>query len=92
MGKQRRMTVQAVENRHADDKLHSSRAPVQRLLEELDKSLAALNERIAELENDGHQGHALKVLKINAMDLARQIDELRCLLVHVPKLNQPFTA
>ena len=39
------------------------------------------NERIADLENEGHRGHAMEVLKANAIDLARQIDELRCLLV-----------
>jgi hypothetical protein len=33
------------------------------------------------MENEGHRGHALEVLKANAIDFARQIDELRCLLV-----------
>jgi hypothetical protein len=45
---------------------------------------SAFNERIFELEDEGHQGYAMEVLKANAVDLARQIDELRCLLV-VPK-------
>ena len=45
----------------------------------------AFNERIAELKNEGHRGHAMDVLKANAIDLARQIDELRCLLVDAPK-------
>jgi hypothetical protein len=39
------------------------------------------NERIIELENEGHRGHAMEVLKANAIDFARRIDELRCLLV-----------
>ena len=34
-----------------------------------------------DLENEGHQGHAMEVLKAKAIDFARQIDELRCLLV-----------
>jgi hypothetical protein len=59
----------------------ASRFPVQHGIEELRKSLAAFNERIVELENEGHKGHAIEVLKANALDLARQIDELRCLLV-----------
>jgi hypothetical protein len=51
---------------------------------ELEKELNAFNERIAELENEGHRGHAMEVLKANAMDFARRIDELRCILVVVP--------
>jgi hypothetical protein len=47
----------------------------------LQEELNAFNERIAELENEGHRGHAVEVLKANAIDFARQIDELRCLLV-----------
>ena len=43
--------------------------------------LNAFSERIAELENEDHRGHAMEVLKANARDFARQIDELRCLLV-----------
>lgn len=43
--------------------------------------LNAFNERIAELEDEGHQSHAMDVLKANAFDFARRIDELRCLLV-----------
>jgi len=43
--------------------------------------LSALNERIAELEKQDHRGHAMEVLKANAMDFARRIDELRGLLM-----------
>jgi hypothetical protein len=46
----------------------------------LENDLQAFNERIIELEDDGHRGHAMDVLKANAIDLARKIDELRCLL------------
>jgi hypothetical protein len=42
------------------------------------------NDRIIELENEGHRGHAMEVLKAKAIDFARQIDELRCLLVGPP--------
>ena len=43
--------------------------------------LAAFNERIAELVDQGHRGHALSVLKAQALRLAAQIDELRSVLV-----------
>jgi hypothetical protein len=46
--------------------------------------LAAFNERIAELAKQGHQSLAMDVLKAQAMSLAAQIDELRCILI-VPK-------
>ena len=45
------------------------------------KTNNAFNERIAELEDEGHRGHAMEVLKANALEFARQIDELRCVLV-----------
>ena len=38
------------------------------------------HERIAELESEGHRGRAMEILRTNAMDFARQIDELRSLL------------
>jgi hypothetical protein len=57
------------------------RFPIQREIQGLENDLNALNERIAELENEGHRGHAMDVLKANAMDFARRIDELRCVLV-----------
>ena len=59
--------------------------PVQHEIEKLDGELNAYNERIAELEDEGHRGLAMKVLKANAMDLARRIDELRSLLVEPKK-------
>jgi hypothetical protein len=55
--------------------------PVQNEIENLENDLDAFNERIVELENEGHRGHAMEVLKANAIDLARGIDELRSLLV-----------
>jgi hypothetical protein len=51
----------------------------------LEDELNAFNERIAELEDEGHRGHAMKVLTANAIDLARRIDELRSLLVEPTK-------
>jgi hypothetical protein len=54
--------------------------PVQNEIQNLEGDLQAFNERITELENEGHRGHAMKVLKANAIDLARKIDELRALL------------
>ena len=58
--------------------------PIQHQIQELENELNAFNERIAELEDEGHRGHAIDVLKANAMDFARQIDELRTILVVVP--------
>ena len=57
------------------------RFPVQHEIQQLQKELNDFNERIIELENEGHRGHAMEVLKANAIDFARRIDELRCLLV-----------
>jgi hypothetical protein len=57
------------------------RVPVQREIRRLDNELSAFNERMAELEAEGHRGHAMDVLKANALDFARRIDEVRCLLI-----------
>ena len=67
------------------NKLPGRRFPVQSpSIQKLSDDLDALNERIAELLDEGHRGHALDVLKANALDFARQIDELRSLLIVVP--------
>ena len=63
------------------DKFPAARFPVQHEIQQLQKELNDFNERIIELENEGHRGHAMKVLKANAIDFAWRIDELRCLLV-----------
>jgi hypothetical protein len=65
-------------------KLPGREFPIQRSIQKLSNDLDALNERIAELEREGHRGHAMDVLKANAMDFARQIDELRSVLIVVP--------
>ena len=65
----------------AADKFPARRFPIQHEIKKLQEELSAFNERIVELENEGHRGHAMEVLKANAMDFARQIDELRSLLV-----------
>ena len=59
--------------------------PIQLEIRKLEDELSAFNERIADLENLGHRGHAIDVLKENAMDFARRIDELRSLLVESTK-------
>jgi len=69
------------EKQQAVDKYPARRFPIQHKILKLQEELNAFNERIAELENEGHSGHAMEVLKANAIDFARQIDELRCLLV-----------
>lgn len=66
------------------NKLPARTFPIQRSIQQLSDDLDALNERIAELEQEGHRGHAMEVLKANAMDFARRIDELCCLLIVVP--------
>jgi hypothetical protein len=68
----------------SDPRAEAWRSPVQQELDAVLSELAAFNERIAELVRDGHRSHAMSVLKAQALSLARQIDELRCLLV-VPK-------
>ena len=65
------------------DRYPAARFPVQHEIQKLQKELNEFNERIIELENEGHRGHAMEVLKANAIDFARQIDELRCLLVEL---------
>lgn len=73
-------------NRPAVSKMPARQFPVQREIQQLEEELNAFNERIAELEAERHRSHALEVLKANAIDFARRIDELRCLLVEaVPK-------
>ena len=67
-------------------KFPAARFPVQHEIQHLQNELNAFNDRIIELENEGHRGHAMEVLKAKAIDFARQIDELRCLLVEtLPK-------
>ena len=72
------------ENQRSDPDLQAWRSPVERQLDALLGELAAFNERIGELTKQGHQSHAVSVLKAQALSLASQIDELRCLLA-VPK-------
>ena len=47
-------------------KLPGRNFPIQRSIRKLSDDLDALNERIAELEHEGHRGHAMDVLKANA--------------------------
>jgi hypothetical protein len=62
-------------------KLPARRFPIEREIQNLENELNEFNDRIAELESEGHRGHAMAVLKVNALDFARRIDELRILLV-----------
>ena len=65
------------------DRIPASRFQVQHEIQHLQNELNAFNDRIIELENEGH---AMEVLKAKAIDFARQIDELRYLLVEpLPK-------
>ena len=69
-------------------KISARKFPVQREIQTLEEELNAFNERIAELEDEGHRSHAMDVLKANAMDFARRIDELRSLLVESAKAQE----
>ena len=66
-------------NRQEAKQYPAQQFPIQHEIQKLEDELDAFNERIAELE--GHRGHAMEVLKANAIDLASRIDELRCVLV-----------
>ena len=90
MTKQRQRTGNRLTTRTqqqlAVDKFPARRFPIQHEIQKLEHELNAFNERIAELEDEGHRGHAIDVLKANALDFAQRIDELRCVLVEsVPK-------
>ena len=54
---------------------------IQHRIQILQRELSVFNERIIELERAGHRGRLIEVLNANAIDFARQIDELRCFLV-----------
>ena len=71
------------------DKYPARRFPIQHEIRQLEDELNSFNERIAELEDEGHRGHAMEVLKANAIDFARRIDELRCVLVESAKKGEP---
>lgn len=73
------------ENGENVDKYPARRFPIQHEIQKLQKELNDFNERIIELQKEGHRGHAMEVLKANAIDFARQIDELRCLLIETPR-------
>jgi predicted nuclease with TOPRIM domain len=87
MSTQRRRGLQGAgpAKRPTVDKYPARRFPIQHEIHKLEDELNAFNERIAELEDEGHRGHAMKVLRANAIDLARRIDELRSLLVEPTK-------
>ena len=68
-------------NRPAVGKIPAGQFPIQREIQQLEEELNAFNERIAELEAERHRSHALEVLRANAIDFARRIDELRCVLI-----------
>jgi hypothetical protein len=80
-GLHRELRTASPQKQPAVDKFPARRFPVQHEIQRLANELNAFNERIAELEDAGHRGHAMEVLKAHAIDFARQIDELRCLLV-----------
>src|SRR6266403_5128979 len=92
------MTTQRRRGLHADlrtrkqptaDKYPARQFPIQHEIRKLEYELKSFNERIAELEDDGHRGHAMEVLKAHAIDFARQIDELRCVLLESAPKQPP---
>jgi hypothetical protein len=80
-------------NKHPDSstagKLPTRKFPIQRAIQKLEQELHAFNERIAELEDERHNSRAMDVLKENALDFARRIDELRSVLVEQAKKTKP---
>jgi len=84
----RNLPATRAEKDQAVGKYPDRRFPIQRI-RELQEYLNVFNDRIVELENEGHRGHAMEVLKTNAIDFARQIDELRCLLVESAPKDAP---
>jgi hypothetical protein len=84
-----RLATLPKQQRPSVDKYPARLFPVQHEIQRLEDALNAFNERIVELENEGHRGHAMEVLKANAIDFARQIDELRCVLVESTKKDAP---
>ena len=83
------LSAMRAEKRQCVDKYPARLFPVQHEIQKLENELNAFNERIVELENEGHRGDAMEVLKANAMDFASQIDELRSLLIEAaPKTNE----
>ena len=87
MSTQRRRGLRGAgpEKRPTVDKFSARQFPIQHEIQKLEDELNAFNERIEELEDEGHRGHAMEVLKVNAIDFARRIDELRSLLVEPTK-------
>ena len=75
------LAMRVVTGEQTEKPIPAARFPIQHEIQQLQKQLSDFNERIIELENEGHRGHAMEVLKAKAIDFARQIDELRCLLV-----------
>ena len=73
------------EKRPTVDKIPTRKFPIQHEIQKLEDELNAFNERIAELEDQGHRGRAMEVLMANAIDFAQRIDELRSLLVEPTK-------
>ena len=76
------------EKRPTVDKFPARQFPIQHEIQKLEDELNAFNERIEELEDEGHRGHAMEVLMANAIDFARRIDELRSLLVEPTKKSR----
>src|SRR5260370_39016298 len=83
------LSAMRAEKRRAVDQYPAQRFPIQHEIQGLEDELNAFNERIEELENEGHRSHAMEVLKANALDLARRIDELRCVLVESAPEDAP---
>ena len=61
---------------------------IQHRIQILQKELSDFNDRIAELESAGHRGRMIEGLNANAINFARQIDELRCFLVEPTKARK----
>ena len=77
------LAAMRAEKRQAVNQYPAQRFPIQHEIQKLEDELNAFNERIEELENEGHRSHAMEVLKANALDFARRISTC-CLSTHEP--------
>ncbi len=63
------LSAMRAEKRQAVDQYPAQRFPIQHEIQKLEDELNAFNERIEELENEGHRSHAMEVLKANALSV-----------------------
>ena len=81
------MSTQRRRGLHAD--LRTARPEKRPTVDEYPERRVPIQNEIRKLEDEGHRGHAMEVLKAHAIDFARQIDELRCVLLESAPKQPP---